>query len=81
MRRALTWVLALASAVAMGLAPVGAQGIAAASTAAPYCGIYWGSLDKSADPNLGAGPVTNIRAGRHDCYDRLVFGIDGPAAT
>ena len=65
----------------MGLAPVGAQGIAAASTVAPYCGISWGSLDKSADPKLGAGPVTNIRAGRHNCYDRLVFDIDGPAAT
>lgn len=78
MRRALTWVLAGAMGM---LAPVGAHGIAAASTAAPYCGIYWGSLDKSADPNLGAGPVTNIRAGRHDCYDRLVFDIDGPAAT
>ena len=82
MRRALAWVLALVSAVGMGLlAPVGAQGIAVASTAAPYCGISWGSLNKSANPNLGAGPVTSIRAGRHDCFDRLVFDIDGPAAT
>lgn len=81
MRRALTWVLALASGVAIGLlAPVGTQGIAAASTAVPYCGIYWGSLDKSVDPKLGAGPVTSIRAGQHDCYDRLVFDIEGPAA-
>ncbi len=82
MRRALTRVLALAAVVSTGLlAPVGAQSIAAASPAAPYCGIYWGSLDKSADPKLGAGPVTNIRAGRHDCFDRLVFDINGPAAS
>jgi hypothetical protein len=81
MRRALTWVLTLASVVATGLlAPVSTQSIAAASTAAPYCGISWGSLDKSANPKLGAGPVTNIRAGQHDCFDRLVFDIDGPAA-
>ena len=79
MRRALGWVLAVAMGV---VAPVGAEGIAvAASTAAPYCGITWGSLDKSADPHLGAGPVTNIRAGRHDCFDRLVLDINGPAAT
>jgi hypothetical protein len=79
MRRAFTWVLTLVSAVAMGiLAPVGTQ---AASVAAPYCGINWGSLNKSAHSNLGAGPVINIRAGRHACFDRLVFDIDGPRAT
>jgi len=82
MRRAFAWVLTLVSAVAMGiLAPVGTHGIATASTAAPYCGIHWGSLNKSANPNLGAGPVINIRAGRHGCFDRLVFDIDGPRAT
>ena len=74
--------VAVCLAAGIGLAPpvAGAQVIAAAS-AVPYCGIYWGSLDKSADPNLGAGPVTSIRAGRHDCYDRLVFDINGPAAA
>lgn len=80
MRRALAWVAAIASTVGIVLAaPAGAQGIAPASSAAPYCGIYWGSLAKSANPMLGAGPVTNIRAGRHDCFDRLVFDIKGPA--
>jgi len=79
MKRALIWGLAIASALGLGLfLPVG-QGTASAATA-PYCGIYWGSLAKSADPQLGAGPVTNIRAGRHDCFDRLVFDIDGPPA-
>ena len=81
MRRALTWVLALGTVLAMGLLAPAPRGIAAASTAAPYCGISWGSLDKSADPNLGAGPVTSVRGGRHDCFDRLVFDIDGPRAT
>ena len=46
---------------------------------APYCGIYWGSLPKTANPH-GAGLLTNIRAGQHSCYDRLVFDLDGQAA-
>ncbi len=41
---------------------------------APYCAIHWGSLFKSAS---GPGPatITNVRTGRHACYDRIV--IDG----
>lgn len=80
MKRALIWGLAIASTVALGLSVPGGQGTAAASMAAPYCGISWGSLAKSADPKLGAGPVAKIRAGQHECFDRLVFDIDGPAA-
>ena len=51
---------------------------AAAGAAVPDCGITWGSQAKSADP-AHAGNLTNIRAGRHDCYDRLVFDATGPA--
>src|SRR3954470_5554057 len=55
------------------IAPTGAS-------AAPYCGITWGSLDKVS----GSGPVTgallsNVRAGEQTCYDRLVLDIRGPA--
>jgi hypothetical protein len=46
----------------------------AASAAAPYCGIRWGSLAKSASP-LSQAQLTNIRAGRHACFDRLVFDV------
>ncbi len=46
--------------------------------AAPYCGIRWGSLAKSSAP-LQQGPLTGIRAGRHACYDRLVFDLRGRA--
>ncbi|MCE7002890.1 hypothetical protein LWC34_08600 [Kibdelosporangium philippinense] len=42
------------------------------ATAAPYCGITWGSLPKSA-PTSVTGELVNIRSGRHDCYDRLVL--------
>lgn len=49
-----------------------------AQAAAPYCGIRWGSLPK--DANSGSpGELIDIRAGRHACFDRLVFDMSGPA--
>jgi len=51
---------------------------ATTASAAPYCGITWGSLAKSANPTR-TGDLVNIRAGRHTCYDRLVFDATGPA--
>ncbi len=50
---------------------------AVTASAAPYCGITWGSATKSANPTE-TGDLTDIRAGRHDCYDRLVFDATGP---
>lgn len=46
-----------------------------ASAKAPYCGITWGSLTKAVPDELSPGPVTNARAGRHACFDRLVIDI------
>lgn len=45
------------------------------ATAAPYCGITWGSGKKTAWPTTG-GEMVGLRAGRHDCYDRLVFDFN-----
>ncbi len=60
-------VLATATAlVALVAAPPAAS--------AAYCGITWGSLSKS-HPRMVAGPLTNVRAGRHTCYDRLVVDL------
>ncbi|HEX6257017.1 MAG TPA: hypothetical protein VFZ70_14515 [Euzebyales bacterium] len=45
----------------------------------PYCGIWWGSLAKSA----GVGHADWLmegRVGQHPCFDRLVFELAGPAA-
>ena len=88
MRSRLTWlatVVAVAGIVVSGPAnaqPVEAAAAVATSAAAPYCGIYWGSTDKSGDgvPLPGAGPLINVRAGQHDCYDRLVIDLDGPGS-
>jgi hypothetical protein len=58
----------------------GATSTAAATTAAaaPYCGIRWGSTVKTAAPTATA-PLTGVRAGRHPCFDRLVFDMRGRA--
>ena len=52
---------------------------ASANAATPYCGITWGSLDKAADP-YSLKQLTDVRTGRHDCYDRMVLDMNGPAA-
>lgn len=49
------------------------------ATAAPYCGITWGSLDKFSAPYTGA-MIVDARTGRQDCYDRLVIDLNGKPA-
>jgi hypothetical protein len=66
---ALLVVLAALVAVVAGL-------VAPASAAAPYCGITWGSLPKAQDTG-DREVVTDVRAGRHACYDRLVIDLGG----
>ncbi len=50
----------------------------APAQAAPYCGITWGSLAKSAGSLSGAS-VSNVRAGQHACFDRIVVDLKGYA--
>lgn len=52
---------------------------AAPAQAAPYCGITWGSLAKAAGSG-SSSPITNVRAGRHDCFDRMVIDVAGSAS-
>jgi hypothetical protein len=51
-----------------------------AASADPACGISWGSLDKAA-PQYTQATVEDVRAGRHDCYDRLVIELGSGAPT
>lgn len=44
-----------------------------AATAAPYCGITWGSLQDVRWIGTMDASLTNVRSGRHTCYDRLVL--------
>jgi hypothetical protein len=71
MRRLLVWVAVLL-AVVVSLSPpvaVGAHG--------SFCGIRWGSLLKE-DQSERLANLTDIRAGRHECFDRLVFDLGPP---
>ena len=66
----------LVVALAAGVVPVVAATTSA--EAAPYCGITWGSLAKNS-ATMVPGPLTNVRAGRHTCFDRLVVDVRGKA--
>jgi hypothetical protein len=66
-------VRALAGAAALAVVPT----VAASTPAqAAYCGITWGSLAKT-NATMVRGPITNVRAGTHACYDRLVVDLRG----
>lgn len=51
-----------------------------ASAAAPRCGVTWGSLPRTGPSAHPGGALTDVRAGQHDCYDRLVIDIAGTTA-
>lgn len=67
-----------ASAVTASLVLVTVPAIsgAAPASAAPYCGLVWGSLTEDAG-QMTAGDITGVRSGRHACYDRLVVDMTG----
>jgi len=71
--------------LAVAAVPVGAVAVpalagpakAASTTAASAtCPTGWGSLPE-ASTFQGVGHLTNVRTGRHACFDRIVFDIDG----
>jgi hypothetical protein len=51
---------------------------ASAAPAAPSCAVTWGSGTKTVYPTQ-VSELTGLRAGVHDCYDRLVFDVSGLA--
>jgi hypothetical protein len=55
-----------------------ALAVPASATAAfaPYCGITWGSTTEAGNTS-GTGLLTDVRAGRHPCFDRLVLDVRG----
>lgn len=64
---------------AAGAGPVQAvPALAVATTAAPACGITWGSADKTAGA-LSTAPLFSVETGRHECWDRVVFEFNGTA--
>ncbi|MCA4133790.1 hypothetical protein [Arthrobacter sp. M4] len=73
MRKIHALLVALLMAVGLGLVAPGP------ASAASFCGLVWGSLQKSA-PGLSQAQVTNVRTGQHECYDRLVVDLNGKVA-
>jgi len=67
-------VLALASVLAALVLTTPAQ------AASPYCGITWGSQAKTTGAFTDTEMVTDVRAGQHSCYDRLVVDVGGQDA-
>lgn len=66
------------AALAAGMALIASPAAIGAGTAsaAPSCGITWGSLPKTSAP-FAVGRVDGVRAGRHACFDRLVIDMSG----
>lgn len=81
MTRRRTWITRVVAAVA-AIGAVSALATTSTATATEgYCGISWGSTTKTATQTR-FGHLVGVRAGRHDCFDRLVLdiragGVDG----
>lgn len=76
-----------AALVLAGAGVAGTAGVAEAATGpvdnatpAAACSAVWGSGDKSVT-DADAAPLTNIRTGRHACYDRMVFDVGAATGT
>ncbi|MFF0159942.1 hypothetical protein ACFYRY_20765 [Streptomyces sp. NPDC005263] len=64
--------------LALVLTGAGTVSAAAAAPRATVCETGWGSLGKSEPGSLAmTASLTNVRTGRHDCYDRMVIDIPG----
>ena len=72
MRRWIAPIAAVIIATTAGLVAPAAAG------ASPYCGITWGSLPEFYD-KMSQAPLVDIRAGQHQCFDRLVLDLRGKA--
>ncbi|MGY1774858.1 hypothetical protein ACI8AV_03300 [Geodermatophilus sp. SYSU D00804] len=57
-------------------AATAALGLALPSASAASCSTAWGSQPEAVSDG-GGGTLDDVRAGRHDCYDRLVLDLDG----
>ncbi|WP_211754654.1 AMIN-like domain-containing (lipo)protein [Nocardioides gansuensis] len=64
----------LALALAVSIAPLAAV-TSAPTASASVCDAQWGSLMKARAPYTSK-QITNIRSGRHQCFDRLVVDVN-----
>ena len=64
----------LATVAVASLAAAGAAVVLPQPAAATTCSTAWGTQAKQVTNN-NHGALTAVRAGRHDCYDRLVLDV------
>ncbi|MFD9391665.1 hypothetical protein ACFWBB_13315 [Streptomyces sp. NPDC060000] len=75
------WAAAALLTVTLGMAAVPANAVPATTArAAAACPTGWGSLGKTYSAGT-ATPLTNVRTGRHDCYDRFVVDVPGASGA
>lgn len=80
MRNRTIWATAALLTATLGVAAAPAEASPVTATrAATACPTGWGSLDKTYLAGTST-PVTNVRTGRHDCYDRFVIDVPGAGA-
>ncbi|MET7652419.1 MULTISPECIES: hypothetical protein [unclassified Streptomyces] len=75
------WATAALLTATLGVAAVPATATAApAARAAAACPTGWGSLGKTYFAGTPK-PLTNVRTGSHDCYDRFVIDVPGASGS
>ncbi|MDF3147367.1 MULTISPECIES: hypothetical protein [unclassified Streptomyces] len=67
-------------AATLGVAAVPADATTATTTQTTACPTGWGSLAKTRSAATSES-VTNIRTGRHDCFDRMVVDVPGAGTS
>lgn len=76
-RTGLATALLVAGLAVSPAAPATGTAVAApVPSSAAYCGLVWGSLPES-ESGTSRATVTDVRAGRHACFDRLVIDVKG----
>lgn len=70
---------AIAAAAMLAITPAAAAAPTVASPATACATVYWGSTAKVLNLSTTSS-VTNIRTGRHLCFDRMVIDLNGKPA-
>ena len=81
---AATLAAGLSATAATGAPPTAPTTAISVPTAVPttgWCGIGWGSLGRSRTIGTAPGTLSDVRAGRHTCFDRLVLDVDDVAGS
>lgn len=75
-RKPIRTAFAVLAVAAIPAVAVAVPALADASKTTTTCPSGWGSLPE-ASSYRGAGQLTNVRTGQHDCFDRIVFDVKG----